>query len=99
MLCYIIDIIFHASGKTSVPLARYRFEADALGGDEASVDRSDDRNDSASTDDSGDAACANQQMNQGDGQNDEKALIDFDPKNPKYKCNKNRNAEDKNRRH
>jgi hypothetical protein len=53
ILCH-IDIIFHASGKTSVPLARYRFEADALGGDEASVDRSDDRNDSASTDDSGD---------------------------------------------
>jgi hypothetical protein len=53
ILCY-IDIIFHASGKTSVPLARHRFDADALGGDEASVDRSDDGNDSASTDDSGD---------------------------------------------
>jgi hypothetical protein len=52
-LCY-IDIIFHASGKTSGPLARYRFDADALGGDDASVDRSDDGNDSASTDDSGD---------------------------------------------
>jgi hypothetical protein len=53
ILCY-IQIIFHASGKTSVPLARYRFDADALGGDEASVDRSDEGNDSASTDDSGD---------------------------------------------
>ena len=53
ILCY-IQIIFHASGKTSVPLARQRFDADALGGDEASVDRSDDGNDSASTDDSGD---------------------------------------------
>jgi hypothetical protein len=53
ILCY-IEIIFHASGKTSVPLARHRFDADALGGDEASVDRSDDGNDSASTDDSGD---------------------------------------------
>jgi hypothetical protein len=52
-----IDIIFHASGKTSVPIARHRCDADALGGDEASVvDRSDDGNDSASTstDDSGD---------------------------------------------
>jgi hypothetical protein len=48
ILCY-IQIIFHASGKTSVPLARHRFDADALGGDEASVD-----NDSARTDDSGD---------------------------------------------
>jgi hypothetical protein len=54
ILCY-IDIIFHASGKTSVPLARYRFDADALGGDDASVDRSDDGNDSASTDDSDDS--------------------------------------------
>jgi hypothetical protein len=53
ILCY-IDIIFHGSGKTSVPLARHRSDADALGGDEASVDRSDDGNDSASTDDSGD---------------------------------------------
>jgi cbb3-type cytochrome oxidase subunit 3 len=39
ILCY-IQIIFHASGKTR--------------GDEASVDRSDDENASASTDDSGD---------------------------------------------
>jgi hypothetical protein len=55
ILCY-IEIIFQPSGKTSVPLARHRFDADALGGDEASVDRSDDGNDSASTstDDSGD---------------------------------------------
>jgi hypothetical protein len=53
ILCF-IDIIFHASGKTSVPLARYRFDADALGSDDASVDRSDDENDSASTDDTGD---------------------------------------------
>ena len=53
ILCY-IEIIFQPSGKTSVPLARHRFDADALGGDEASVDRSDNGNDSASTDDSGD---------------------------------------------
>jgi hypothetical protein len=54
ILCY-IDIIFHGSGKTSVPLARHRSDADALGGDEANVDRSDDGNDSsASTGDSGD---------------------------------------------
>ena len=52
-MCY-IQIIFHASGKTSVPFARHCFDADALGGDEASVDRSDDGNDSASTEDSGD---------------------------------------------
>jgi hypothetical protein len=37
ILCY-IEIIFQPSGKTSVPLARHRFDADALGGDEASVD-------------------------------------------------------------
>jgi hypothetical protein len=47
LLC--LQIIFHPSGKTSVPLARHRYDADALGGDEASVDRSDDGNDSAGT--------------------------------------------------
>jgi hypothetical protein len=51
-MCY-IQIIFHASGKTSVPLARHRYDADALGGDEASVDRSDDGNVSAGTEGSG----------------------------------------------
>jgi hypothetical protein len=53
---YYIDItlFFVSSGKTTIPLARYRYDGDALGGDEASVDRSDDGNDSASTDDSGD---------------------------------------------
>jgi hypothetical protein len=51
-LCY-IQLIFHALGKTSVPLARHRYDADALGGDEASVDRSDDGNDSAGTEGSG----------------------------------------------
>ena len=49
-----IDIIFHASGKTTVPLARHRYDADALRGDDAGVDRSDDGNDSAISDDSGD---------------------------------------------
>jgi hypothetical protein len=50
---YYIDItlLFVSSGKTTIPLARYRYDGDALGGDEASVDRSDDGNDSASTDD------------------------------------------------
>jgi hypothetical protein len=48
-MCY-IQIILHAS---SVPLARHRYDADALGGDEASVDRSHDGNDSAGTDGSG----------------------------------------------
>jgi hypothetical protein len=45
----LIYILFHASGKTSVPLARHRYDADALGGDDASVNRSDNGNDSAST--------------------------------------------------
>jgi hypothetical protein len=30
------------SGKTTIPLARHRYDADALGGDDACVDRSDD---------------------------------------------------------
>jgi hypothetical protein len=40
------------SGKTTIPLARHRYDADALGGDDACVDRSDDGHCSASSDDS-----------------------------------------------
>jgi hypothetical protein len=47
-ICYIdITLFFVSSGKTTIPLARYRYDGDALGGDKASVDRSDDGNDSA----------------------------------------------------
>jgi hypothetical protein len=51
ILCYIDIILFVSSGKTTIPLARYRYDADELGGDDASVDRSDEE---ISTDDSGD---------------------------------------------
>jgi hypothetical protein len=58
MYVYIILIphcsLYPQEKQLFTPLARYRYDGDALGGDEASGDRSDDGNDSASTDDGND---------------------------------------------
>jgi hypothetical protein len=83
ILCY-IQIIFHASGKTSVPLARHRFDADALGGDEASVNRSDDGNDSASTDDSGDGNDVNLFSNIADDDESDYGIDSHDKSSTKW---------------